>query len=103
MPLFMTVILTLNKYNKTALIHCLIIANPDNPASEKCSPKTGSFDFYQKKASTLTVHRLLWYLLTLASNSHQLRLWELKKTWEEDSSKREPAGERDIQMEHTYD
>jgi hypothetical protein len=49
MPLFMTVILNLNMYNITALIHCLIIENPDNPAPEGCRPKTGSFD-YQKKA-----------------------------------------------------
>jgi hypothetical protein len=47
----MTVILNLNMQNKTALIHCLIIENHDNPAPEECSPN-GSYD-YQKKASTL--------------------------------------------------
>jgi hypothetical protein len=67
MPLFMTVILNLNMYNKTALIHCLIIENSDNPAPEECTLKTRSFD-YQKKASTLKQANIL-YMFNRASKT----------------------------------
>jgi hypothetical protein len=70
MPLFMTVILNLNMYNKTALIHCLIIENPDNPAPEECRPMTGSSD-YQKNASTLKQADIIYMcMFNKASNTH---------------------------------
>jgi hypothetical protein len=63
----MTVILNLNMQNKTALIHCLILENPDNPAPEESSPKKGSYD-YQKKASTLKQADIM-YMFNKASKT----------------------------------
>ena len=109
----MTVILNLNMYNKTALIHCLIIENPHNLAPEECRTKTGSSD-YQKKASTLQQADIMYMFNSASKTDCCGTSWPLPSTpstsamktqenMEEDSTDSEPEDERDIQMEHSSD
>jgi len=100
-------------HNKTALIHWLIIENPDNLAPEECGPKIGSFD-YQKKSSTLKQADIMYmfnkaFKIDCCGTSKPLpptpstSAMKTQENMEEDSTDSEPADERDIQMEHSSD